>query len=265
MKIANFVFKAQRKVFGEYMGKLFYQPRVDKYGNPLPLRKLFGRINQFLMENGYSPPWILTKQECYEFWSSTTDEEKFGGTRIGVITTKPPGIVQFLNEFLKPQVRIDFSILELGGGCGVNLNSLHNMGYSDLRGIEINTSAVEMMKTAFPELTSTAKIRVGSLEDTLPTMEPNSVDVIFTMAVAYHIHPTSNFIFREMMRIARKYICTIELESANCDYVFARNYGRVFQRLGCLQIKSIMITEETFPEVSRNYDGFIGRLFSIPE
>lgn len=261
MKLSTFLWKAQRKFFGRYVGKLFYQPRIDKQGNLVRLRKFFGPINQRLTEAGKNLPWILTGQECIDFWSSVCNDPKYAGLRPDEYASKPGGIVQFLHEFWSPWVDLDNTILELGCNAGANLEYLRKLGYSNLLGIEVNQNAIDEMKMTFPELATKSKIYIGSLEDLLPGFATDSVDVIFSMAVALHIHPTSTFLFSEMARVARKYICTIELEAANCSYVFARNYRRLFQRLGCPQVKSVMITKEAFPSVSRKHDGYVARLF----
>lgn len=261
MKLSTFLWKAQRKFFGRYVGKLFYQPRVNKQGNPVRLRRFFGSINQRLTEAGKNLPWILTGEECINFWSSICNDPKYATCRPDEEARKPGGIVQFLHEFWSPWVDLDDTILELGCSAGGNLKHLSKLGYSNLLGIEVNQNAIDEMKMTFPELATKSKIYIGSSEDLLPRFATDSVDVIFSMAVAIHIHPTSNFLFSEMARVARKYICTIELEVANCSYVFARNYRRLFQRLNCPQVKSVMVTKEAFPSVSRDYDGYIARLF----
>lgn len=237
-------------------GKLFYQPRVDKKGNPALLRPFFGKLNQRLMEKGYMAPWILTRKECWELYTAAPYAEDLALKLIH----KPQGVVQFLHEFWSPQVTPTDSILELGSGPGANLNYLYRLGYNTLMGIEIRQESVDKMNETFPELMTGCEVTVGSLENMLPRFSTDSVDIIFTMAVGEGIHPTSNFLFSEMVRIARKYICTVEMEVGNCSYLFARNYRRVFQRLGCSQIKATLITEGAFPNVNRGYDGYVARL-----
>ena len=168
-----------------------------------------------------------------------------------------------MHEFWSPQVKLSDSILELGSGAGADLYHCYELGYKNLLGIEISQDAVDVMKKVFPELAKKYRIFVGSFEDVLPKFDTDSVDVIFTMGVSQHIHPTSNFLFNEMVRVARKYICTIELESGNYSSMFSRNYRRVFQRLGCFQLKSVLITKGAFPGVIRTYDNYVARLFNI--
>ncbi len=264
MRLSLFLWRAQRRLFGCHLGKLFYQGRIDKEGNIIPPKKFFRYFNQRLIERSYTPPWAMTKEECQWFWKSITNEEKFGGNKPAEYAVKSMGIIEFLHNFWTPEVAFENSILELGCNCGANLNGLYNLGYHNLYGIEINEDAVNEMRHTFPVISKIARIKVGSLEDLLPRTPSDSVDVVFTIACLMHIHPTSNFIFSEMVRIAKRYIVVIEEEAANCTYVFVRNYRRVFQLFNCSQLKSVMITRYAFPNVSRSYDGYTARLFAVP-
>ena len=170
---------------------------------------------------------------------------------------------RFLHDFWIPQVGLEDSILELGCNCGANLMGLYKEGYHNLSGIEINENAIKELKHSFPELAKAARVSLGSVEELLPKIASNSVDAIFTMAVLMHIHPTSNFIFSEMVRITRKYIIIVEEETANCGYIYIRNYRRVLETIDCAQLKSVMITQRSFPKVSRNYDGYTARMFAV--
>jgi hypothetical protein len=81
------------------------------------------------------------------------------------------------------------------------------------------------------------------------------------MGVAMHIHPTSNYLFKHIARVARKFVCSIEPESDNSNYVFARNYRRVYQSHGLVQLKSALITSAAYPNVYEQILGSIIRLF----
>ena len=257
--IRTLLCKAQRKVFGKW---LFYQTSVDEYGNIIPMRRL-GPLNQWLMEKGYTPPWIFTQRECQEYWKSITNTSS--ANRPSEYAAKSQEIVQFLHQFWAPHIGTEDIILELGCNCGANLNGLLCRGYKHLHGMEINETAISQMKCSFPDLAGIATILVGSLEELLPKAPTAGVDVIFTMAVLIHIHPRSNYLFDEMVRVARKYICVVENETANCAYVFSRNYRRVFERLGCSHVKSVLITKSAFPETPSGYYGYTARLFQVPQ
>jgi len=253
-----------RRVLSASLGRLFYQDRVDKDGNVTPPRPVLAELNRRLVERGFSPPWTMTKQECQDFWASRKNDEQSLGNRPVDYAIKDTGIINFLHSFWTPEVGPDKTILELGCNCGSNLNALYKLGYHNLSGIEINESAIDEMQRRFPDLTRIATVSRGSVEDLLPRIPSKSVDVVFTMAVLMHVHPASTHVFSEMVRVAREYVVVIELETANCGYVFARNYRRVFQRLGCSESKSVLLTKHAFPAVSRDYDGCTARVFAVP-
>ena len=128
----------------------------------------------------------------------------------------------------------DARILEVGCNIGRNLEGLRRAGYFKLWGVEINAEAVEIMKTQYPELNH-SKVRVAAIEDVIEDGVTDFFDVVFTMAVLQHIHPKSKFVFAEMVRIT-KYLITIEDEHTRSWRHKPRDYGRVFSKLGMVQI-----------------------------
>ena len=124
------------------------------------------------------------------------------------------------------------SILELGCNVGRNLFYLWQSGFKNVSGIEINKRALEIKRKSFPVIDQ-GSIYSGSFEDIIPGIESKKFDVVFSMAVLEHIHPRSNFIFKEMVRICKKYFITIEIEDSSSARVFPRNYQEVFEKLGC--------------------------------
>lgn len=125
-------------------------------------------------------------------------------------------------------------ILEVGCNAGRNLEALRLAGYEKLWGIEISEGAIELMRKQYPEL-DYAKIRIAPVENVIEDGVSDCFDLVFTMAVLQHIHPSSEWVFAEMARITR-YIITIEDEYTRSWRHKPRNYGRVFEKLGMEQI-----------------------------
>jgi SAM-dependent methyltransferase len=233
--------------------------RVDDRGEivrPRGAKRLVTRMSQELVERGLAPPWAMSREECQAFWASREDDANAPVT----YATKATGIVDFLNDFWAPQVTPGNSVLEIGCNAGTNLNRLRELGFDRLSGIEINPHALEELRRAYPELAAEANLVEGSIESSLGDLPDAGVDVVFSMAVLIHLHPTSVGVFADMARVAR-YVCVIELESAANSYVFPRNYKRVFDRLGCTELRDAMITPRGYPDVNRGYDGYVARLF----
>lgn len=265
MKSLSLKRKIEKKVFEQLIGKIFYEERKDRLKKINFMRGAIRSFNQRLNENSIITPWIYKKEEYLDLWRTMTNDSKSTACTAQALANKlnAETINVFLHNFWSPQVQKSDSLLEIGANCGVNLYHLNRLGYHNIAGVEISSLAIEQMRQSFPGLDQRAKIYLGSAEEILPTIPSSSYDVVFTMGAAMHIHPASNFIFGEMARIARKYICSLEPEVANSNFVFARNYRRVYEHYGCSQLKSVLITKESYPECATEYSGCVTRLFVV--
>ncbi len=244
---------------------MFYRNRLNASGEmyrPAGLNILTSRLNQYLIEKGYSPAWIWGEDDCRKFWSTEVNQYA-NSNEPQQYSSKSTKLIEFMAKFWKPHVESEHKVLELGCNAGANLETLRLLGFTSLAGVEINPEAVKLMSSVFPDLYRDVNVNIGSLDDRLPLLATDSSDVIFTMAVLMHVHPKSNNIFSEMVRIARKYIVTVEPEFANYGYVFSRNYRRVFQKLGCAQLSSVTIGIDATNDETADYHGITLRLFSV--
>jgi SAM-dependent methyltransferase len=234
----------------------------DSTAPPAGLNRLLVGANQRVFERGWSPPWIWSDRRCRRYWGTRTSTSH--GNRPADYASKPTAIVDAIADFWSPEVSSSASVLEVGCNAGPNLERLRQLGYSRLHGIEINDAALEEMRVRFPTLVREADIRNGSLEEVLPRLADSCVDVVLSMAVLHHIHPTSNSIFAEMVRVARDYVCVMEPETITIPYIFARDYGRVFERLGCTTIRKRELESTMFSAANQDYEGYVTRLFGVP-
>lgn len=141
------------------------------------------------------------------------------------------------------------SILEIGCNIGRNLNVLHEAGYKNLSGIDINAEAIAQSKQFFPKLV--AKLKAGAIEDLIPTLP--KYDVIYSLAVFEHIHTDSDWIFPEIEQRVNKRLITIEDEKNSTWKHFPRNYRTFFPNL-----KHVSVSE---PISGGELDGFLVRIF----
>ena len=244
---------------------IFYQNRLDSEGNafkPKGLHRIASEINQYIIENSYTPPWVWNADVCRMFWESDVNKLP-NPNEPSHYHNKPKALIRFMQEFWKPYVNFDSHIMELGCNCGTNLEILRSNRYKNLSGVEINSDAIGLMSRVYPKLYAQSSIIVGSFEDSLFKIPSNSMDVLFSMAVLMHVHPSSNQVFSEMVRIAARYIVVVEQEYGNCEYVFARNYKRVFTNLGCEQIDKIMLGVDKTPDYVYQYHGITARIFDV--
>jgi SAM-dependent methyltransferase len=219
-------------------------------------------LNQALIERGTRAPWMWSAERCQRFWATLElgdDPNAPNG-----YAAKRTEIVDLLHDLWRPDVTQADTVLEVGCNAGANLARLRELGYSSLSGVEINPVAIAELRRAFPELAQAAIVHRGRVEDVLPTLDTGGIDVVFAMAVLHHIHPSSRWVFSEMVRIARRHICVMEPEQVVSHYVFCRDYQRVFEGLGCRQVRAVEIGRASFPEVGEDYHGYTARLFRVP-
>jgi len=234
----------------------------DDRAPPTGLQRLVVSANQRMFERGWSPPWVWSDQRCRQYWQTRTSDAQDNGP--SSYAAKPTAVVDAMAEFWGPEVGPSSAVLEVGCNAGPNIEHLRQLGYARLSGIEINPAALEEMRSRFPELAKTADIHEGSLEQVLPRFADSSVDVVFSMAVLHHIHPSCHAVFGEMVRVARSYICVIEPETITVSHIFARDYGRVFERLGCTMIRRKEFHPASLAGVDAAYAGYVARLFRVP-
>lgn len=250
-----------RAVLNKLIGWILTVPQEFALAPGGGMKLAICRFNQVSNEKCRVLPWVYTKKECSDFWKSIDNSSASTGNRPAKYSAKKQHVLTYVDGMWFPDVSKEDSIVEIGCNCGANLHWLKEMGYKDLSGVEINRNALDHMKSVFPELERTARIFHGSIQEYLSTKEDGSVDVIFSMGVAMHIHPSDDNLFDEMARVAKKYICTVEPETANSNYVFARNYRRVFQNRGCFQVRSGLITDDILPD--SGYPGCTVRLMRV--
>ena len=135
----------------------------------------------------------------------------------------------FLLEFLKPYLGADKEILEIGCNVGRNLAHLFDAGYGRLTGIEINTQALVVLRDRYPELGAAANLINAPVEEAIRGLPDELVDIVFTMAVLEHIHPDSESLFDEIIRVTRSTIATVEDEHGVSRHHTPRDYREVFE------------------------------------
>ncbi len=193
---------------------------------------------------------MKSRDELHKYWRSPND---------GVNHPEDYAIPQersiFLISIMKRYAERNWRILELGCGIGRNLNHLLKAGFSNLDAIELSENALEYMIINFPLLYG-IPIYHGAIENHIRDIPRNTYDIVFTMAVLEHIHPDSEWIFSEIIRITKQFILTIEDEHTNSNRHFPRNYKRIFTKLGARQ-------REKIRKCYGLPKGFTARVFSI--
>jgi len=144
---------------------------------------------------------------------------------------------EFLLSFVTKHINRTDRILEIGCNMGRNLNTLYLNGYKNLCGIEICAEALELLRQTYPNLDRDCQLYNAPVEDVIGSIPDQEYGAVFTLAVLEHIHTDSEWIFRDMVRIARDSLIIIEDETAISWRTFTRNYKKVFEKLGMEQVE----------------------------
>lgn len=144
------------------------------------------------------------------------------------------GVTAMVTTSLLKYLPLDASIMELGSGTGRNLAGLREVGFTNLRGVEINPDAIALGRKTFPLLEG-IDIQCAALEDVVNDLPV--VDCIYTVGLFMHLPPTSNWVFEVVSRKARKLIMTSENEDHGYVIAWQRFYGKIFQGFGWTQVE----------------------------
>lgn len=149
---------------------------------------------------------------------------------------------------LQRYLDLDASILELGCSSGRHLAHLHENGFQNLSGVELNGAALEVLAETYPDLAAVGSFYEGAFESVLGDLADGAFDAVYSVESLQHVHPQASWIFAEIGRISDELILTIENErpagtdTEEVTYVdedlplYHRNWDDVFGELGFVQI-----------------------------
>lgn len=213
------------------------------------LKPVLRRIH--MMYKRMTSPSPLTRGKLHEYWKKPWD-----GNNLPESYLRGEEKSKFLVEIVKKYSTSNAKILEIGCNVGRNLNYLFLNGFKNLEGIEISDEAVQLLKHTYPEMERHTKIHNAAVEEIIREFRDYEFDIVFTMAVLEHVHPDSEWIFSEIVRITNHILVTIEDEYAASWRAFPRNYKRVFTHLGMKQIEEI-----NCGKIDGLGDSFFARIF----
>jgi SAM-dependent methyltransferase len=120
-------------------------------------------------------------------------------------------IRELLAHFLGTNARV----LEIGCSSGRHLAHLHNGGFGQLHGIELNEDALDVMAEEYPELADVGTFHLGHAGALLPEFADGAFDAVYTVETLQHIHPDeADAVFDEVARVTGDLLITVENESA---------------------------------------------------
>lgn len=189
------------------------------------LKYLNFKITQFLAMRGIQNPLVRGLQADY--WQG----QKLGDCHSPDTYVDPDETTyELLNDLLKV-TSVENSFLEIGCNSGRNLSFLYEKGYRKLGGIEINTIAInEVLKNKFPDLYRDSQLLVGNAAHQIKNIGTEAYDVVFSNAVLVHIEPKDISLFRDMARVAKKYIAIFTVENPTSSQPY--KFEKIFEKLG---------------------------------
>ncbi|AGB37797.1 class I SAM-dependent methyltransferase [Natronococcus occultus] len=120
---------------------------------------------------------------------------------------------ELLCELVGRVVGPDATVLELGCSSGRHLAHLHEHGYDDLHGVDINAEAFEVMERAYPDLAAAGTFHHTTLEEFVRGCETDAFDVVYSVETLQHLHPDAEWVFDELVRLASSLLVTGETDA----------------------------------------------------
>ena len=94
-------------------------------------------------------------------------------------------------------------------------------------------------RRSIPKMARHETVYNRSIEEAIGDLATRDFDVVFTMSVLAHIHPQSEWVVPEIVRITRATLIAIENEFADSWRAFPRNHRRIFERLGMKRVEEL--------------------------
>jgi len=184
-----------------------------------------------------------------EFWTQPEPEANVP-TDYTTFVKRSEALADLISDIPK-----DGRVLEVGCNVGRNLAFLHDAGWTDVEGVEINPHAVELLRQTYPQLSDCA-IHLGPAEEVLPGLD-QGYDLVFTMAVLEHIHPSSVVVFDNIARLAHHLLC-IEPRADHVSHrQFPHDIEAIFTSRGFRAVSNIPMTDVS----DNDLDGYIAWRF----
>ncbi len=153
----------------------------------------------------------------------------------------------------------DAAVLELGCSSGRHLSHLHDRGFRNLAGIDLNEAAFDVMERSYPDLAADGTFYRDTIETVVSTFADDQFDAVYSVETLQHIHPESEWVFEEIARITDTVLITVEVEaddgsvpgSDGVNFVredvplYYRDWGRIFTRLGFEQTDQWTVKKDT--------------------
>ncbi len=163
----------------------------------------------------------------------------------------------------------DTAVLELGCSSGRHLAHLHDHGFEDLHGIDVNDDAFDVMAETYPDLAADGTFYHDTIEAVVGDFADDRFDAVYSVETLQHLHPDAEWVLEELTRITADLLVTVENEGesdqsqsaepdvsyVNDDFpLYHRNWNRVFTELGLREVDAESGTRDTVRAFRRSRD-----------
>lgn len=136
------------------------------------------------------------------------------------------------------------AVLELGCGSGRHLAHLHDVGFEDLTGVDLNPEAARVIHTTYPDLAAAGTLHIEAIEAFVDRVPDGAFDAVYSVETLQHLHPDSAPVFAAIAALAGERLITVETEgppTADPNVVdgvplYYRRYDDVFADTGLEQV-----------------------------
>jgi SAM-dependent methyltransferase len=178
----------------------------------------------------------------------------------------PDETSEVVREVLAEHCSTDASVMELGCGPGRHLAHLHDAGFSDLSGLDVNSEAFDVLAEEYPDLDAAGEFTCDTIESAVPEFDDDQFDAVYSVETLQHVHPDEAWVFADVARVAGDLLVTVENEGDDdsagdaspvdddsvaddpatdpeVNYVreeiplYYRDWATVFGDLGCEQVR----------------------------
>ena len=167
----------------------------------------------------------------------------------------PNEVSEVVAERLDGAVGRDARVLELGCGSGRHLAHLHDEGFADLAGVDINPDSFDVLREEYPDLADAGSFHAGAIADVLPEFEDRAFDAVYSVETLQHVHPQEmSTTFDEIARVAGDALVTVELEGDGGGGIvevddglplYRHDWGSVFESRGFAQTAVEALGDDT--------------------
>lgn len=172
-------------------------------------------------------PWMY-RRSTSGHWASQAIGDLHGPDKFLQLTNTSDKLIERVCELAPCK---ESKLLDLGCNVGRHMNALWNIGFRNLSGVDIQSSAIEMMAREFPTMFECSSVHCESFEEFLPKVPNDTYDLVFTHGATIELVTPRFPICDQIARVTKSTVVLIINESG---HYYPRLWEHEFLRSGFL-------------------------------